>query len=578
MVPPPALAGLVIEIEIIQGRDLVAKDRNVIGIRSSSDPYIKVFGGKTPLGRTKTIMKTLNPVWNEKFELILGADDASYILKMEGQVQMEFRLFDEDKRTEDDPMGTVMVPLKPFEPPNATWYPVTQGAGAFFCKRASGELQIKMTVTARQMNKVERGNVCQLKYDRIKIGLSWDVENGQDIDLDSSCVAVDNEGNVSLDETVYYGNLMNSNLSLVHSGDATSGIGEGDDEMITCELDRIPPNIMALYFILTVATANKTFADVKSAQVRFLSNDTKLGICRYVASDIGPNTTALFLLRLSRKGPVQWTMTPIEEGESMARDFGSLIPEIKSYTRDLIPGLEIDPRERIAVLRKGGVIRVTDYAAEGVLPKWLSFGLAWDVTNGVNIDLDASAIMLDHKYRPLDLVFFKNLVSKDGAVRHSGDEREGGEGGDDETINISLPNVHPKVHYIGFVITSYSGQELDDISKARCHLFDPKTRVEIAQYSMSKNAALDKKTALVMGCLYRNGSDWNLRIISVPAEGRTVHDNVDELQNYLKNNPAQSPGQRPETENIKNEMPAAVPHNEDEVVVIPSTELKAYVA
>jgi Ca2+-dependent lipid-binding protein len=106
MVPPPALAGLVIEVEIIQGKDLVAKDRNVLGKRSTSDPYIKVFGGKTPLGRTQTVMKTLNPVWNEKFELILGADDANYILKMEGQVQMEFRLFDEDKRTEDDPMPT----------------------------------------------------------------------------------------------------------------------------------------------------------------------------------------------------------------------------------------------------------------------------------------------------------------------------------------------------------------------------------------------------------------------------------------------------------------------------------------
>jgi tellurium resistance protein TerZ len=475
------------------------------------------------------------------------------------------------------PMGTVMVPLKPFEPASAIWYPVTQGAGEFFCKRASGQLQIKMTVTARQMQEVERGNVCHFKYNRIRIGLSWNVDDDQEIDLDSSCVAVDKEGNVSLDETVYYGNLTNANLSLMHSGDATSGIQEGDDEVITCELDRIPPNIMALYFILTVATANKTFADVKSAQVRFISTETKVGICRFVPSDLGPNT-AMFLVRLSREGPSQWIMTPIEEADSKARDFGSLIPEIKGYTRDLVPGIAINPHERIAVMRKGGAIRVNDYVPGGVLPKWVSFGLAWDVTDGVNIDLDASAIMLDHKLRPLDLVFFKQLVSKDGAVRHSGDEREGDEGGDDEKINLSLPNVHPKVHYIGFVITSYSGQELDDVSKAKCHLFDPKTRVEIAQYSMSKNAALDKKTALVMGCLYRDGSDWNLRIISEPAQGRTVHDNVDELQNFLKNNPAQSPSEHPEAEIIINEMPAVVPHNEDEVVVIPTAELRAYAA
>lgn len=572
----PVLAGLVVEVEIIQGKDLVPKDRNLMGKKNSSDPYIKVFGGKTPLGRTKTIQKSLNPVWNEKFELILGADDANYILKMTGGVQMEFRIFDEDKRSEDDPMGTVLVPLRPLEPPTTEWYPVTKGTGPFYCKNATGQIQIRITITARQMMDVQRGNTHHLTFNRVQVGLSWDVENGQNIDLDSSCVAVDRQGNILLHETVYYGNLTNSNASLVHSGDETHGIGEGDDELIRCDLDRIPTTVLALYFILTIATPNKTFADIKSAQVRMISTETKVGICRFVPHEFGPHT-AMFLVRLARENEDQWVMTPIEGTESVARDFGSLIPEIKGYTRDIVPGIIIPPDERIAIMRKGGSIRVSDYLPGHELPKWVTFGLSWDVTNGVNIDLDASAIVLDYKYRPLDLVFFKQLVSKDGAIRHSGDEREGDEGGDDESIHISLPNLHPKVKYIGFVITSYSGQELDDVAKAKCHLYDPKTRVEIAQYAMSHSAALDKHTALVMGCLYKDGDEWSFRIISEPAQGRTAHENVDELQNFLHNNPPQAPSAHPEPDIVITEMPDPVPHDEDEIIVVPTSDLKQFV-
>ena len=36
----------------------------------------------------------------------------------------------------------------------------------------------------------------------------------------------------------------------------------------------------------------------------------------------------------------------------------------------------------------------------------VTMGLAWDVTNGVNIDLDASCILLDANLRQVDVVFY----------------------------------------------------------------------------------------------------------------------------------------------------------------------------
>ena len=570
----PALAGLTIEIEIIQAKDLIAKDRSLYGKRTTSDPFVKVYCLNKLLGKTRTVHKNVSPVWNENFQLSLGADAAKNIITQGSDA--ELRIFDEDKIGDDDSMGTVLVPLKPLEPSSKAWYPVGRGSGVFVCHNAQGSMEVKVTMTGRQMFDIQRGQSKLLQYSRITVGLAWDVERGQHVDLDSSCVAVDRQGNIDMRETVYYGNLTNSNVSLIHSGDEKTGEARGDDEGIQVELDRIPAHITALYFVLTVATPpNKTFADVKSAQARFLSTETKAGICRFVPSDMGHNTS-LFLVRIARQGSSnQWNLMPIAEGDGHARDFGSLIPELKGYTRDLVPGLVIDQQERIAVMRKGGTIRVTDYVPGHKLPPWVTFGLAWDVTGGVNIDLDASAICLNANFGLEDIVYFKQLTSKDGAIRHSGDEREGDEAGDDEKINVALADVDPKVKYIGFVINSYSGQELDDVARASCHLFDPQSHIEIAKYTLFNASDLDKHTAVVMGCLYRAGDEWHLRIVSEAAQGITAHENVDELQHFLRNNPPQALSVPPDPEIDVTAMPEAVPVDE-EIVYVPQDDLKEY--
>lgn len=125
-----------------------------------------------------------------------------------------------------------------------------------------------------------------------------------------------------------------------------------------------------------------------------------------------------------------------------------------------------------AVLTKGLGLKIADCSDDVV--DVFTMGLAWDVTNGVNIDLDArcvavggssraaegerlgggggsgsavhqpvgrlvvvgSCIVLDAELRQVDLVFFSNLTSSDGAIKHSGDEREGDEKGDDESITV----------------------------------------------------------------------------------------------------------------------------------------------
>ena len=569
----PAIQGVQVDIIVVEGRGLVAKDGSgIFSKKKSSDPYVKIYFGGKNHGKTKTIDKTLSPRWNETYSIKLGTKHVEKILKGDPKYNtIDFVIFDEDTLGSDDPMGTVSIPLVVRDTPanlSAQWYKVEKGKDKYFCKKASGELSLKISVSVKHMMTMVRGNSQEIPYSTIlHVGLGWDMEYGRNIDMDTSCVAVDANGKILMDETVYFGDLLNSNRSIRHSGDEQEGDEDMDDEIITCDLDRVSQHVQALFFILTVATPDMTFADIKSASARIINKRTEMGICQVSPANCG-QATALFLMRLSRDQRTMggWILSIIGDTHPHARDFGNLIPEIKGYCRDIIPSIQINPNERIAVMRKGGTIRLSDYfTSSSALPDIITLGLAWDITHGREIDLDASVICLDDSLNLLDIVNFQQLKSKDGSISHGGDEREGDAVGFDEKIQLSLSRVHASVTYIGLVINSYSGQELDDVAKASCELFDPKTNISIAQYKLTSSKQLDKYTALVMGCIYRDRSTntWLFRIISEAAHGRIASELVDELQNFLHRNPPRPPFIPSNPETITCQMPTNIPLSPD---------------
>lgn len=563
------ISGIEIDFTIFKGRNLVAKDRNLFNQKTTSDPYGKLYVDGKYRGQTKVVWKDLNPTWNHSFKINLSTVESNRMFAKskngEGPL-FELFLFDKDEFSDDDVMGVVRSKLSLTDPPCTKWMKVEKTAPS--SKPVSGEVEIKTAVSVRKLLTAVRGNSISVKG-IINVHLTWKIENGSNTDLDTSCVALNENGRILMDETVYFGNLGNSNASIHHSGDVQSGGGKG--EIITCNLHSIKRHVKALYFILTVATANRSFEDVKSAMVSVENVTTKCVLCNFTPSLVGDNT-AMFLMRLLRKEDGSWIMTIIEDTDHTARDFGTLIPEVKGYSKDFAPSIVVDPHERIAIMRKGGApVRLRDYAsANQPIPYKVTFGLAWDVTNGRNIDLDASVICLDSSLRPIEIVYYRKLRSKEGAIIHGGDEREGDEDGDDEKIFLNLQLLDPAVAQLVFVITSYSGQELDDISKASCHLFDTVTNTDIASYTLSNNHLLDKKRGLVMASLYRdNDESWCMRIISEPsAVGKNPQDLVGKSQTFLRNNPPPPTAVVPEPEIIVNEMPQDVDITVDPIVSI----------
>ena len=142
--------------------------------------------------------------------------------------------------------------------------------------------------------------------------------------------------------------------------------------------------------------------------------------------------------------------------------------------------------------------------------------------------------VFDENCAVVDLVLFQHLMSKDGAIRHCGDEREGDEEGDDEKINLDLGKISPQSAYLCLCITSYSGQELDDVASARCRIFDTFTHRDICRVNMTGEKSLDGNTACFIGVMFLVNSEWWFKSVCLGTQGKHIGECVPILQAYLK--------------------------------------------
>ncbi|MER0244599.1 TerD family protein [Streptomyces sp. HSW2009] len=150
----------------------------------------------------------------------------------------------------------------------------------------------------------------------------------------------------------------------------------------------------------------------------------------------------------------------------------------------------------------------------------VTVGLGWDAqpAGGAAIDLDASAVICgaDRKVVSDDhFVFYNNLSSPDGAVRHTGDNTTGEGDGDDEQLMVDLDGLGEGVEQVVFTVSIHDaearGQNFGQVSDAYIRVVDNLTGREMCRYELSYDAA--EETAMVFGALYRRAGDWKFRAI-----------------------------------------------------------------
>ena len=154
-------------------------------------------------------------------------------------------------------------------------------------------------------------------------------------------------------------------------------------------------------------------------------------------------------------------------------------------------------------------------------------GLGWDPNegSGEDFDLDASAFMLGENHKlPRDefFVFYNNLKSPDGAVEAMGDDRTGGSSdGDDETLNVDLSKVDPKITEIIFTATIYKAaerkQNFGQVHNSYIRIYNAVNNEEIARYDLDEDFSIE--TAVEFGRLYRRGSEWKFEALGLGNKG-----------------------------------------------------------
>ncbi|TEA26279.1 TerD family protein [Candidatus Schmidhempelia bombi] len=153
----------------------------------------------------------------------------------------------------------------------------------------------------------------------VLVALGWDVRatDGQDYDLDASVFLLTETGKVRNDlDFIFYNNLKSVDGSIEHTGDNRTGEGEGDDETIKIQLDKIPAEIAKLVFVVTIHDAivhKQSFGQVEGAYIRLVNDDTQVEVARYDLTEDASTETAMLFGELYRHNN-EWKFRAVGQG------------------------------------------------------------------------------------------------------------------------------------------------------------------------------------------------------------------------------------------------------------------------
>ncbi|MBQ2937913.1 MAG: TerD family protein [Clostridia bacterium] len=156
---------------------------------------------------------------------------------------------------------------------------------------------------------------------RVLIGLGWDPVKSafsSKMDIDASIICIDD--NNRKESVVYYGKLKHSSGAIIHQGDNLTGDGDGDDEQIEINLDKIPNNIQKLSIIINIYSAygrKQDFSKVKNCFVHADDMDSHKELVRYDVDGNFKGSTGIFVADIYRYNG-EWKFKAIGEGVKVA--------------------------------------------------------------------------------------------------------------------------------------------------------------------------------------------------------------------------------------------------------------------
>jgi Uncharacterized proteins involved in stress response, homologs of TerZ and putative cAMP-binding protein CABP1 len=159
-------------------------------------------------------------------------------------------------------------------------------------------------------------------------------------------------------------------------------------------------------------------------------------------------------------------------------------------------------------------------------------GLGWDTnkySGGFDFDLDAAAFLLGENGKVLrdeDFVFYNNLVGRDGAVTHTGDNLTGEGDGDDEVIIIDFTKIPQEIAKIAITVTIFEANERKQnfgqvsnayVRVARMASENDTNGEEVLRFDLGEDFSVE--TAIVVCEIYRSSGSWKFNAVGAGYSG-----------------------------------------------------------
>ena len=191
-----------------------------------------------------------------------------------------------------------------------------------------------MAVNLQKGQKVSLKKSDGRKLSRLMVGLGWDAAqkksggffsrlfgNADSIDCDASVILCKNGKFVDKEDLIYFGNLHHKSDAIQHMGDNLTGEGEGDDEQIFVDLDKLPAEYDRLIFVVNIYQAlerKQHFGMIKNAFIRIIDPDTREEFCRFNLSEDYTDMLSMIAGEVYRRGD-DWKFNAIGSGTKDAK-------------------------------------------------------------------------------------------------------------------------------------------------------------------------------------------------------------------------------------------------------------------
>eukprot|EP01101_Sappina_pedata_P005866 TRINITY_DN2786_c0_g1_i1.p1 TRINITY_DN2786_c0_g1~~TRINITY_DN2786_c0_g1_i1.p1 ORF type:complete len:416 (+),score=97.64 TRINITY_DN2786_c0_g1_i1:9-1256(+) len=180
---------------------------------------------------------------------------------------------------------------------------------------------------------LEKGNSLVIQDRSVSMGLGWDM-SGDGVDLDASALCYGIAGRFM--DLIYFRKLESADKSIQHLGDNRTGEGDGDDETIVVNLQKLHPEVVDIFCVVTIYNGAATFKSVKNSYCRMVDRSTEKEIFKYKLKEF-ENQNGVVFTRITRQTDgTSWRVTAV--GDSVqAQHPTALVPLIQTKYLNVSP-------------------------------------------------------------------------------------------------------------------------------------------------------------------------------------------------------------------------------------------------